>query len=265
MDESNLTRKKDFLTKILSPFKLEILEVLRSRPRTLSELTKITGKSKQVLLFHLRPLIRVGLVRKIVVNRRTFYQVTELGAVMCEYILKFLKLKDILVNAGEFFRDHDVSSIPLSVINDIHMLNGCRILVKNNPYDLHDEWLNILEKSTWVYGLSSVFHSNFPELFTNLAKERKVEIILTENVFNLIVRKYREKLSEYLKYGKMYVCGNVRLTFIVAEKGFTMNLYRLDGTYDSTRLLVCKTDEGVKWGLKLFDYYRSKSKVISID
>jgi len=257
-----MVRENDYLIKMLSSFKLEILELLKSRPKTLSELTMITGKSKQALLFHLRPLVDRGLVRKVTIDKQTYYQTTELGTMIHEHVLKFLKLRNVLMNAGEFFRDHDVSSIPSNILNDIYMLNGCRILVKENPYDLHEEWLDILERSTWVYGLSSVFHSNFPELFTSLAKERKVVIILTENVFNTIVGKYKEELNEYLKYGRMFICDNVKLTFIVAEKGFTMNLYRLDGTYDSLRLLVCRTDEGVKWGLRLFEYYRSKSRVV---
>jgi len=143
------------------------------------------------------------------------------------------------------------------------MLRGCKVLVKDNPYELHPEWINIVKNSAWVYGLSSIYHPDFPELFKDIAKKRDVKLILTGNIFDRVKKECKEQLLEFLKYGELFVCKNAKLAFIVAEKGFTLSLYNLNGAYDSLRVLVCKTDEAVKWGLKLFDHYLSHSINIS--
>jgi len=167
------------------------------------------------------------------------------------------------MNAGDFFRNHDLSPIPRNLLKEIHMLQGCRVLVKENPYELHREWLDILNSSVYVYGLASVFHSDFPVLFKNLAKDRDVKIILTEDVFCKVKSKYKDQLLEFLKYGKIFICKNAKLTFIVAEKGFTLSLYDLNGAYDPLRILVCRTDDAVKWGLRLFDHYLAQSREVN--
>jgi len=250
---------KFFETLEISHLKLEILELLANNPKTLSELSKNLNKTKSTLSFQMKPLIDLGLIRKIRRGRNVYYEATELGAIVRDRIVELLKLKDVLTNARDFFRNHDLSPIPKVLLNEIHMLRGCRVLVKDDPYELHPEWMDIVKGSAWIYGLSSVYHRDFPELFKNLAKEREVKIILTEDVFGKVIRECKEQLSEFLKYGKLFVCKNAKLAFIVAEKGFTLSLYNLNGTYDSLRVLICKTDEAVKWGLKLFEHYLAHS------
>ncbi len=246
-----------------SHLKLKILELLADNPKTLSELSENLNKAKSTLSFQMKPLIDLGLIRKSRKGKNTYYETTELGIIAKDRIVELLKLKDVLMNAGDFFRNHDLSPIPKNLLNEIYMLRGCRVLVKDNPYELHPEWINIVKSSVWVYGLSSIYHRDFPELFKNLAKEREVKIILTEDIFDRVKRECKEQLLEFLKYGKLFVCKNAKLAFIVAEKGFTLSLYDLDGTYDSLKVLICKTDEGVKWGLKLFEHYMAHSVDIS--
>ncbi len=245
-----------------SPLKLKILELLTDNPRTLSELSRNLNKTKSTLSFQITPLIDLGLIRKVRMGGNTYYETTELGIIFRDRIVELLKLNDVLMNAGDFFRNHDLSPIPKNLLNEIHMLRGCKVLVKKNPYELHCEWLDILKGSEWVYGLSSVYHPNFPELFKNLAKDREVKIILTEDVFCKVKSEYKDQLQEFLTYGRLFVCKNARLTFIVAEKGFTLNLYDLNGAYDPLKVLVCITGESVEWGLKLFDHYLAQSKEV---
>jgi exodeoxyribonuclease VII large subunit len=45
------------------------------------------------------------------------------------------------------------------------------------------------------------------------------------------------------------------------EKGFAMGLYA-GNVYDANRLYVCTSDEAVRWGLKLFNHFYSRSTVV---
>lgn len=244
----------------LNPSKLEILKILRT-PKSLGELSKIAGKSKQAVLFHLKPLLESELVSRVLENKRMYYQTSELGSLIWETNTKLKMLEGVVRAAGKFFGEYDVSAIPQNVFEELHLLDGCRVVTKSNPYEFY-ELEKILMESGWIKGLSSVYHDRFPEMFVSLASSRSVELIVTEDVFKIVVEKTSTKLEEYLKHGKMHVCDNVRLAFAVAEKRLVMILYRLNGAYDAQNILVCETKDAVRWGLRLFEYYKSKSRVV---
>ncbi len=244
----------------LSPSQLELLESLRNR-RELSEVSKITGRSKQAVLFHLKPLLRSGLVRRLK-GKRVCYQTSKLGLLVLEFNARLRKLEGVVSLVGKFFSEHDLAAIPHEVFEKIYMLDGCWVSVRKNPYEFHDELEGILTESGWAKGLSSVYHERFPELFASIASNTDVELILTKDVFDITVKRAGTKLNEFLRHGKMYVCDNVRLAFVVSEKGFAMALYKLDGVYDAQNILICRTEDAVRWGLKLFEYYKLRSREV---
>ncbi len=245
----------------LSCIKLTILGSLRT-PKSLGELSKIVGKSKQTVVFHLKPLLESGLVGKILVDKRVCYQTSELGSLVLEANTRLKMLENVVRTAGKFFCEHDVSAIPQNVFEDLHLLDGCRVVARSNPYEFY-ELERVLMGSGWIKGPSSVYHDRFPEMFVSLAAMKSVELVITEDVFKMVVEKAAAKLEEYLKHGRMYVCDNIRLAFVVAEKGLVMVLYRLNGVYDVQNILVCETKDAVRWGLRLFEYYKLKSSRIA--
>ncbi|WP_202320675.1 helix-turn-helix transcriptional regulator [Archaeoglobus neptunius] len=241
----------------LGPPKIEMLWLLRN-PRNLGELSELIGKSKQATLHHLKPLLELGLVERM---RSGVYRTSKLGQILFEFGTRLEKFERVVKAAGRFFIEHELSAIPTEIFENIYMLDGCRINVRENPYEL-GEVEGILADSDWVKGLSSVYHERFPEFFASLTDGRNVELVLTKDVFNVVVERAKAKLNEFLKRGKMYVCDNVRLAFVVAERGFALALYRLDGVYDAQNILICRTEDAVRWGLRLFEYYRSISREI---
>ncbi len=239
----------------LRPPKIEMLWLLRT-PRDLGELSELIGRSKQATLHHLKPLLELGLVER----RSGVYRTSMLGQIFSELSTRLEKLERVVKAAGRFFIEHDLAAIPTEVFEDIHMLDGCRISVRENPYEL-GEVEDLLTGSGWIKGLSSVYHEKFPELFAGLAENRNVELIITKDVFDVVVERAKLKLDEFLRRGKMYVCDNVRLSFVVAEKGFALALYA-GSVYDAQNVLICRMEDAVRWGLRLFEHYRSISKEV---
>ncbi len=244
----------------LNPLQIKLLESLADW-KSLDELSKMAGRSKQSVLFHLSPLVKLGLVRKHR-GRKACYQISELGQLILEFSSRLRKLENIVSAAGKFFSEHNLAAIPREMLEELYMLDGCRVVAKANPYEVHGELERIMAESRWVKGLSSVYHEMFPRLFVGLADDKDVELILAEDVFKAVVERAETLLSAYLRRGKMYVCDNVRLAFVVAEKGFALALYKLDGVYDAQSILIDRTEDAGRWGLKLFEYYRLRSREV---
>jgi len=85
-----------------SHLKLKILELLTDNPKTLSELSENLNKAKSTLSFQMKSLIDLGLIRKVRRDRNTYYEATELGTIVKGRIVELLKLRDVLMNAGDF-------------------------------------------------------------------------------------------------------------------------------------------------------------------
>ena len=244
-------------TLTFTPSKLRILELLKAE-KDLSEISESIGKAKQTVVSHLKVLIELGLIER----DGEKYKLSKIGELVYKKLLEDVKFFDVIANLKDFLKEHDISSIPDNLLGRIHMLHSGEVFVKDNPYEFHREWLNILLKSNWIYGLASVYHKEFPRLFNELSKKKEVRLIVTEDVFEKVRELNERELNEFLKRGEMFVCKNVKLTFVVAEKGFTMNLYR--NSYDASQILVCKTEEAVKWGLELFRHYLTQSKKVEL-
>jgi predicted transcriptional regulator len=242
-------------TLAFTPSKLKILESLKTK-RDLSEISESLGKAKQTVVPHLRTLIDLGLIEK----DGERYKLSKMGEVTYKKFSEDVRFFDVIGNLKEFLKEHDVSPIPDSLLSKIHMLYGGEVFIKDNPYEFHQEWLNILLKSSWIYGLASIYHKEFPKLFNELSKKKEVKLIITEDIFERVRRLNEKELNKFLRRGEMFVCKNVKLTFVVAEKGFTMNLYR--DSYDASQILICKTKDAVEWGMELFKHYLAQSRKI---
>ncbi len=80
-------------------------------------------------------------------------------------------------------------------------------------------------------------------------------------MFKKCASKHPDLLRKFLSLGEMRVCSDARIAFVVAEKGFVMGLYEGD-KFDANCLFICKSDDAMRWGLKLFDYFYTKSEKV---
>ncbi len=239
-----------------STSKLKILELLKESqndPKDLGDLSEKLGKTKQTLSTHLKTLCEFGLLQRV----GDKYIITDLGKITYEKMNEVMQLLDAIAGLKDLLT-HDLSPIPTELLADVRMLHGGWILCKSDPYELKNEWLEILFDSSWIFGLSSIYHPEFPKLFSNLSTSKEVRLILTESVFERVKRESGKYLQEFLSKGEMYVCKDFKLTFVVAEKGFTMNLYQ--DSYDAFRIFINRESDAIDWGLRLFNYYLAQSK-----
>ena len=242
-----------------TPLKLKILEKLKN-PVGISSLAKSLNVPRDTVKPHVRSFVKAGLVERC----KKGYKLTVLGRIVLEKLVEIEKILSIDENVKEFFINHDTSSIPEELVRDFHCICGGYLIERSDPFELSEDWIKILKTSRWIKGVSPVYHPEFPALFTALAKERDVTLILTRDVFEKCVAKHPELVKKFIKLGgEMRICESARMAFIVAERGFVIGLYS-GSTYDANRLYVCTNDEAVRWGLKLFDHFYLQSKKVEV-
>ncbi|EHP86714.1 helix-turn-helix transcriptional regulator [Methanotorris formicicus] len=146
-------------------------------------------------------------------------------------------------------------------------MENCEI-VKNSSeciYELHEEFIKNIKLSNAIYGISSIYHPDYPLMFLKLAKSGKnIRLILTERVFNKVKEKNPKELSEYLELdnAKMYVVKDTKLAMVISDRFLYLSLYFKNGVYDVGEFLISYDKSALMWGEELFDYYLKKSKEI---
>ena len=94
---------------LFSKTKIEILKKLNERNYTVSELSKILGKSKSTISEHLNALYKMGLVDKESHSKWVYYKITTKGKKVLEN-LEALILMVGVYNMCAFVSTHAISS-----------------------------------------------------------------------------------------------------------------------------------------------------------
>lgn len=235
--------------------KLRILENLK-QPQTVNELIKSLKVPRDTIKPHLRYFLRLHLIER----SGEGYRLTNIGDITLKKITELEDLVSLIENIGGFLATHDIS-FPEELIDSIHMLKNSYIVKKRNPYDLHEKWKEILISSEWICGVSPVYHPKLPEFYTELAEEKDVKLILTKDIFERCKIEHEDLFRRFVKSGEVYVCENATEAFNVIDRGFSLNLFS-KGSYDPFNILICESEEGISWGLALFEHYLKNSKKI---
>ncbi len=133
--------------------KLRILKELKET-KTVSELVKSLETSRDTIKPHLRRLLKAGLIERCSGG----YRLTVLGQITFEKVVELERTMSLARESGEFFSSHDISQIPEELVKNINLLYGGFITRNRNPYELHEKWLEILRTSSWVKGVSPIYH-----------------------------------------------------------------------------------------------------------
>ncbi len=249
---------------INSEKRCRVILILNRNSKNLTELSKIINITPSNLSSQLRKLECEGIVK----SKNGIYSLTESGILIKELLSGFVSGIKIIEKYEDFWNEHDISPIPNSLLKRIYELKDCEV-VKNSSeciYELHEEFIRNIELSHNIYGISSVYHPNYPLMFLKLAKGSKdIHLILTEKVFNKVKEKNPEELGEYLKLNnaKMDVIEDAKLAMVVSDRFLYLSLYFKNGVYDMSKFLISYDKNALMWGKELFNYYLTKSKEIN--
>jgi len=237
-----------------------ILFLLEESPKTLSEIKDNLNLKSPEILPRLKEMEEANLILK----QEGHYLLSSLGKVSAVHYKPFLDTLTAIEANDDFWINHDLDTIPDTLLNRIKELKDCGIIrnEQEHIYDSHKSFIENVMSSTQFKGLASIFLPNFPEMFLGLARKNiPVSIIVTPNVFLKIKREHVAETEEFIKYERtsLYVSSNEKVSFGVTDRFFSLSLCFKNGTYDPRSDLVGFDSSSIKWGEDLFKHYKENS------
>jgi Predicted transcriptional regulator len=232
----------------------KLLLLLQSGPKTMDEIRSTLKVTTTGMLPQIKILSSHGLVRKVDTN----YQLTELGGVIAAHLDRLLGTLAVFEQEKQFWKNHDLSGIPLPLRMRIAELSKYHIISSGEEdlYESHSEFQEQILRSTTVHGYAPILHPIYPTFFLALARKGvEISLVLTDSVFARIEKKYGDLLNEGLRYpdASLFVTvENIRLAFIVTDRYFSTGMFFQDGRFDTKLDVTSFEPSALAWGEDLF-------------
>jgi predicted transcriptional regulator len=247
-----------------SAIRTKIMLCLMDNELSANELEKIMDTRTSTILHAMRELVDEKLAKKTLSG----YMLTNIGKIEALILDGLVGAIVILGKHKDFWLEHDISGIPPTLLINIGTL-GQSEMMTGNPAALlkaQEFFVETLKKSKRIQGLSPIIIPNYPDgIAAAVFNGADVELILTKEILNIVVREYYSMLQELLhqeNFRLYQIDDDVKVAFTVTDSILSLGLFRTDGRYDLGNDLICTGEETVKWGRDLFDYYCNKSKLI---
>ena len=249
---------------ICSDLRKNLILALRNGSATLANLREATGASSTAAIHALRELEKERLTYQ---DAERNYLLTNTGSIVAFKLESFAKAINVITEYGKFWYEHDLSGIPQASIENIGWLEESHLLTSTptDVFKVFSTFVTLLENSKLIKGVSPIFTPDLVEIFAKLAEKGiPIELIVTREVLEKMLELAdRSALKNALGTNlKVFVIEqNPKTAFTVTDYFFTIGLWnRLDESYDYSDELVTYTEEGIRWGREIFDYYMGLSK-----
>jgi len=238
----------------------DLLFLLQENPRNLSDIKEYFDVRSPEILPRLKEMENANLI----VRREGVYRLTPLGKVTASYYKPFLDTLTAIEANEAFWKEHDLLSIPETLLNKIQFLKECRVIKDENEciYDSHKTFLENVQDSSKFMGFSSIFLPHYPSMFLQMAQKNiSVSIIVTPNVFFKIKNEHSSEIEKFLEYkhANFYVYDSAKIAFVVTDRFFSLSLFYKNETFDPRNDLVGFDTTSIKWGEELFNHFKENS------
>lgn len=255
--------KEELKFQITSNIRAKIMLCLSEGPKETGELQKFTGKSQSAILHAIKEFKKQDIILK---EGDTFF-LSEIGEISTLKLIDMIKTSISLKKFHKLWNNHKIKYIPQDLLRDIGDLSNSK-LIESEDLDIHkpcETHKKIILNSKKVKGFIPVFHKDYIKIFRNiLEKGVKVELILIESVLRKTIETDGiNDLNKFISTGDLTIWAlneDVKITFTITNKFFSLCLFSTEGVYDSSKLLVSDHEDAIAWGNKLFDHYLKRAQ-----
>ena len=250
-----------------SSVRVKILICLSENIQTMSQLKKRLGISSSTISYNLSNLEK----NKFTSKDGEKYILTPIGNLITYNLKENMKTIAVISKFQKLWLNHDLTAIPPELLKKIGNLYNSSLVESDSGeiYKPHEKYQELILKSNYIKGVSSIFRFNYVDLFQYLILENDidVELILTTDIIEKIIQDINPDDLKELK--KSMAKGNVkigvidqevRIAFTVTDKYLSLGLFHEHGDYDKTKDLISDDHDAVAWGKQLFENYRNQSQ-----
>lgn len=251
-----------------SEIRLRILAYLSEKPFSLADFKDSSFVSYSSISSNVYKLTMEGFVEKIDKNN---FRLTNLGKIYLISLMEFHDTINTVNNFSDFWLDHDVQALSNKYLKRISDLEGSK-LIQSGPADIyktHEEFRNLFMDSEILKVIFPYLHPEYPRLIRKLLSNgSKIEILVPR----VICRRFIKSVGETLVRSSIkqnilsikYIDEEVKLALAISNTWVSIGLFKRDGSYDQSRLLVSDKKEAIKWAYNIFKVYDKKAEVVDL-
>lgn len=254
--------KQSFISLIfLSDKRKEFLSLLKEAPRDIDKVKELLNVDSSSIQPHIKKMKEFGLIRE----NNKIYSLSEIGEAIVENMQPMLDITDFFEENSEYWKTHDLSSIPRFLLERIHELGHCKLLEPDSEHLIETPKIlreNILA-SKEIFTFTSYSHPEAPFIYSELAeREVKITLCMTENVIERLFSSYKKEADKIIRNKNsnlsiLHTKAEIP-SLIVAERFLAFKLFEIDGKLRDQMVLFFG-EEASCWGKELFQYCTRKA------
>ncbi|MFC1787394.1 helix-turn-helix transcriptional regulator [Halobacteriota archaeon] len=250
-----------------SDLRSSILISLGEGKKSLGELRDSIGSSSTTAIHALRELEKGSIL---IQDENKDYVLTKIGEIVALKLIDFVQAIEVLKKYETFWLSHNLSDIPESLLERIGELKESNLIEAPaaDVLKIFNEFVELLKNSKEIRGVTSMFIPEFGSLLKELTIEKNVdvELVLTKEIFEGMDKEIlKEIFADKSSKLKLYLMKeNLKVAFTVTNDLLSFGLFNFDSTYDWNKDLIDTTEEGIRWGLDLFEWYREIAEEIHL-
>ncbi|UZE92559.1 MAG: DUF1724 domain-containing protein [Methanosarcinales archaeon] len=250
-----------------SRLQTQILLSLCRGIKTLGQLREVTGSSSQAIIPKIRKLESLHLVE----GENREYRLTPVGKVVSSGIDDIIRTIGTFRRHDDFWANHYIEAIPKPLLKDISDLLDSEIVIDANAdiFRSYANFLQILKDADRIWGVSSVTTPGFTEAIVGRVREGiDVDLVVSRDIAEQLALQepYKEclrALAGYPNFRLRATDKEMKLGVTVTDKCLSLGLYKKDEiTYDRSMDLISCDEKAIRWGERLFNYYKERSRII---
>jgi len=241
------------------------LLLLQDGPKEMEFFLSSLNTTRQALL----PQMKVLEENYLITHYKDTYHLTNIGKVVVDEMIPLLNTISVFDSDIDYWGNHNLDFIPSFLLERIGELKSCknRIPPLQYAYEVDRKFAETSLRSSFVYGVTSVFHPNFTEVYTSLVDSgAQVSTIITKELFQDLKTNNYDEFKNLINLGKInfFVYSNpVQIIFFALnDVSIIFTLLTIENEWDH-KTLSCLGQESINWGRELFEYYLRDSTPIT--
>jgi predicted transcriptional regulator len=276
---------------LTSMMRTKLLICLFPEKRDLKYLREELGKPSTSILHGIKELDKLNLIKK----EGKQYGLSSNGTILAINVLRLVENLNSINNNFDFWKYHSIGDIPYESLKRIHLLQNARS-ISSTEEDLaktSNEYLNLFSKSKDVKLLLPIFSSiHLKSILSCLNRGGNLELIVTENILDFIkIKGYGDKFLSFIELNESKLNesndhsfkdshdlknqnngilkiwkfkNNFKLFLSSCDNFLSLSSFSDDGYYDNSTMLLDKTNNGISWGIEIFEHYKKYSQQVDI-
>lgn len=240
-----------------------ILLLLRESPKSLEEIkTSLNASPTSV-----QPQIKLLKKMHLLCRENNKYKLTLIGETIVESLKNVIDTIEVLESKHEFWNSHELDGIPLYLlkrISDLKCSTFAKPLDESSMFSPHKEFMENIEKSEFIKGISPFIHPMYPKMFLEFAeKGMNISLVLTEPVFERMRKEFRPELEKFLALDNTHIYvydKEILLSLTVTNRFLSLGLFYNSGVYDHINDIISFEPKALRWGKDLYTYYEELSR-----